>query len=57
MAMLRRLRRKPLVPITRANGEVFGVLAAKLTQAGRERSSESRMFGSPRRLLSESSRC
>jgi predicted nucleic acid-binding protein len=35
MAMLRRLRRKPLVPITRVTGEVFGALAAKLTQARR----------------------
>ncbi len=35
MAMVRRLRRKPLVPITRTTGEVFGALAAKLTQTGR----------------------
>jgi predicted nucleic acid-binding protein len=35
MAMLRRLRRKPFVPITRATGEVFGALAAKLSQARR----------------------
>jgi predicted nucleic acid-binding protein len=35
MAMLRRMRRKPLLRITSEIGEVFGTLAAKLTQAGR----------------------
>ncbi len=35
MAMLRRMRRKPLLRITDETGEVFGVLAAKLTQIGR----------------------
>ena len=35
MTMLRRLRRKPLLRITGEIGEVFGMLAAKLTQAGR----------------------
>jgi predicted nucleic acid-binding protein len=34
-AMLRRLHRKPLLRITAETAEVFGVLAAKLTQAGR----------------------
>ncbi|MEO8136232.1 MAG: PIN domain-containing protein [Betaproteobacteria bacterium] len=35
MTMLRRLRRKPLLRITVEIGEVFGMLAARLTQAGR----------------------
>jgi len=35
MAMLRRMRRKPLLRITGETAEVFGALAAKLTQAGR----------------------
>ena len=35
MTMLRRMRRKPLLRITSEIGEVFGVIAAKLTQAGR----------------------
>ena len=35
MAMLRRMRRKPLLRITGETAEVFGSLAAKLTQAGR----------------------
>lgn len=35
MAMLRRLRRKPLLRITGETGEVFGELAAKLSQTGR----------------------
>lgn len=35
MTMLRRLRRKPLLRITGEIGEVFGMLAAKLTRAGR----------------------
>jgi predicted nucleic acid-binding protein len=34
-AMLRRLRRKPLLRITAETGEVFGTLAAKLVQSGR----------------------
>lgn len=34
-ATLRRMRRKPLLPITGATAEVFGVLAAKLSQGGR----------------------
>lgn len=32
---LRRMRRKPLLPISGGTAEVFGVLSAKLTQAGR----------------------
>ena len=32
---LRRMRRKPLLPITGATAEVFGVLAAKLARRGR----------------------
>ena len=35
MSTLRRLRRKPLLRITSEIGEVFGMLAAKLMQAGR----------------------
>ncbi len=35
-ATLRRLRRKPLLRITGETAEVFGVLAAKLVQTGRE---------------------
>lgn len=35
LTMLRRMRRKPLLRITGETAEVFGVLAAKLTQAGR----------------------
>ena len=35
MAMLRRLRRKPLLRISGETAETFGRLAAKLTQAGR----------------------
>ncbi len=35
MAMLRRMRRKPLLRITSETGEVFGMIAAKLAQAGR----------------------
>ena len=35
MAMLRRMRRKPLLRITGEAAEVFGTLAAKLTRAGR----------------------
>ncbi len=35
MAMLRRMRRKPLLRITGETAEVFGSLAAKLTQTGR----------------------
>ncbi len=35
MAMLRRMRRKPLLRITGETGEVFGELSAKLSQAGR----------------------
>ena len=35
MATLRRMRRKPMLRITAETGEVFGVLAAKLTRAGR----------------------
>ena len=35
MATLRRLRRKPLLRITGETGEVFGLLAGKLEQAGR----------------------
>ena len=35
MAMLRRMRRKPLLRITGETAEVFGVLAAKLQRAGR----------------------
>jgi predicted nucleic acid-binding protein len=35
MTMLRRLRRKPLLRITSEIGEVFGMIAARLTQAGR----------------------
>jgi hypothetical protein len=34
-AMLRRMRRKPLLRITGETAEVFGVLAGKLTQTGR----------------------
>lgn len=34
-ASLRRMRRKPLLPITGGTAEVFGVLVAKLTQSGR----------------------
>lgn len=34
-AMLRRMRRKPLLRITGETAEVFGVLAAKLTRKGR----------------------
>ena len=34
MAMLRRVRRKPLLRITGETAEVFGVQAAKLTRAG-----------------------
>jgi len=34
-AMLRRMRRKPLLRITGETAEIFGTLAAKLTQAGR----------------------
>ena len=34
-ATLRRMRRKPLLPITGGPAEVFGVLAAKLSQGGR----------------------
>lgn len=34
-AMLRRLRRKPLLRITRETGEIFGKLAAELQRAGR----------------------
>jgi len=35
MTTLRRMRRKPLLRITSETGEVFGMIAAKLTQAGR----------------------
>ena len=35
MSTLRRMRRKPLLRITGEIGEVFGMVAAKLTQAGR----------------------
>lgn len=35
MAMLRRLRRKPLLRITGVTGEIFGTLAGKLRQTGR----------------------
>jgi len=35
LAMLRRMRRKPLLRITGETAEVFGTLAARLTQAGR----------------------
>jgi predicted nucleic acid-binding protein len=35
LAMLRRLRRKPLLRITGETAEVFGAVAAKLTKAGR----------------------
>jgi predicted nucleic acid-binding protein len=35
MAMLRRLRRKPLLRITGETAETFGELAAKLTRSGR----------------------
>ncbi len=35
MTTLRRMRRKPLLRITSEIGEVFGMVAAKLTQAGR----------------------
>lgn len=35
MSMLRRMRRKPLLRISSETGEVFGMIAAKLTQAGR----------------------
>ena len=35
MAMLRRMRRKPLLRITGETAEIFGELAAKLTQTGR----------------------
>ena len=35
MTTLRRMRRKPLLRITSEIGEVFGMIAAKLTQAGR----------------------
>ena len=35
MAALRRMRRKPLLRITGETAEVFGMIAAKLTQAGR----------------------
>ncbi len=35
MTMLRRMRRKPLLRITSETGEIFGMIAAKLTQAGR----------------------
>lgn len=34
-AMLRRLRRKPLLRITGETGEVFGALAAELSKSGR----------------------
>ena len=34
-ATLRRMRRKPLLPITGGTAEVFGILAAKLSQTGR----------------------
>ena len=34
-AMFRRMRRKPLLRITADTAEVFGILAAKLTRAGR----------------------
>jgi predicted nucleic acid-binding protein len=35
LAMLRRMRRKPLLRITGETAEVFGLLSAKLLQAGR----------------------
>jgi predicted nucleic acid-binding protein len=35
MGSLRRMRRKPLLRITGETAEVFGILAAKLTKAGR----------------------
>ena len=35
MAALRRMRRKPLLRITGETAEVFGMVAAKLTQTGR----------------------
>ena len=35
LAMLRRIRRKPLLRITRETAEVFGLLSAKLLRAGR----------------------
>lgn len=35
LAMLRRLRRKPLLRITGETAEIFGALAAKLTKSGR----------------------
>jgi predicted nucleic acid-binding protein len=35
MATLRRMRRKPLLRINGETGEVFGILAARLTAAGR----------------------
>jgi predicted nucleic acid-binding protein len=36
MAALRRMRRKPLLRISRETAEVFGVVAAKLTRSGRD---------------------
>ena len=38
MAALRRMRRKPLLRITRETAEVFGVAAARLTRSGRSAS-------------------
>lgn len=35
MASLRRMRRKPLLRITRETAEVFGLIAAELTRSGR----------------------
>jgi predicted nucleic acid-binding protein len=35
MAALRRMRRKPLLRITRETAEVFGFVAAKMTRLGR----------------------
>jgi predicted nucleic acid-binding protein len=35
MIALRRMRRKPLLPITGETAEVFGMLSARLSQAGR----------------------
>ena len=35
MAMLRRMRRKPILRVTGETGEIFGELSAKLARAGR----------------------
>jgi len=57
LAMLRRIRRKPLLRITRETAEVFGLLSAKLLRTGAGRIFACKTFGWPRRRCSANSRC